>query len=134
MTTFEVETAWALAITSVVAPLTALPGTGVDTLPSDAVALVDCSGCRHRGEGYWTAEVRLQISSPALESDPLPAHAAAWKALALWLENFATVHTAFGPTELTLHGFWVRESDATRDDMRHIGETTLICGLQRNPV
>lgn len=133
MTTLEAETAWALAMGTVTGAVESKAGTGVDTLPSGTVALADCAGCKHRGEGYWTAQIRLQVNSPALEEDPLPLHAATWKAVSTWLEDSAAVHAAFEATELVLHGFFVQDSEAGREDNRHIGETILVCGLQRKP-
>lgn len=132
MNTLEVEEAWAAAIASVVAPVEAKAGAGVEILPPGVtLALIDCFGCTHRGGGHWICNLRLQINSPALDEDPLPVHRAAWNALTAWLEDSATVHEAFEGTGFTLAGFFVKTSNPRQEDMRAIGETVLVCGMRR---
>jgi len=132
MTPLQVEEAWAAAMAPIVAPITSLAGIGVEVLPpGETLALADCEVCNHRGGGYWTAAVRLKISSPALESDPLPAFALAWNALGEWLEDSEAVHEAFSSTDFTLKGYFVKTAGNTREDNHNVGEINLVCGIER---
>lgn len=131
MDAIAIEEAWAKAPAPLLALVEGFPGTSVSTLPNDkTIYIADCQVADHRGGGFWTALMRLQIASPALVGDIMTAHSEAAQALSQWLEDPAAVDAGFVESDFELDGFHVKGAGRRTEGMFHYSEINLICGLR----